>query len=302
MNSMQFNISIAPIYMIEVYDNHSWKAGRVLKVLPGRLFVVKLMESLLERTYHLSVIRVQLFWESERWLHNNVEAGRDHFLKMGFWLKKKSHFENQFLEFNKKANAGFTEHEHDEPNKLGTKYLKRKAGNEVPCGYQADILKTEDASEERSAAKKFRYQELVAQSVLPVLKKVDPISSRKKIVREEYLCMSPSTCSSNELDYVLYSDKKNSKQSSNESHFDDPQSPCECANSRQNDFFPENEVDCRIHELEITAYRSTMRAFYASGCLTWGPETLLTDLRHELHISDDEHSSELSRLCSRKAL
>ncbi|GLJ34985.1 hypothetical protein SUGI_0704160 [Cryptomeria japonica] len=232
---------LAPGHIIEVYDNHAWKAGRILRVLPGRLFVVKLMESLLERKYHLSVIRAQLFW------HHNDEAGRDNFLKRGCWLKKKSDFENEFQEYNGKTNAGYNEDEHDD-NKLGTKHLKRK-GSEVPCGYQADILKIEDASEERSADKKFR----VAQTALPV--------------QENIQCSVASSSSSNELDYVLHSDMKNSK-----------------------------------HELEISAYRYTMRAFYASGCLTWGRETLLTNLRHELHISDDEHSSELSWLCSRKAM
>ncbi|GLJ34980.1 hypothetical protein SUGI_0704140 [Cryptomeria japonica] len=151
---------LAPGHIIEVYDNHAWKAGRVVKVLRGRLFVVKLMESLLERKYHLSVIRAQLFWHRERWLHNDE----------------------------------------------------------------------------------------VAQSALPVQENIE--------------CSVASSSSSNEL----HSDKKNSK-----------------------------------HELEMSAYRSTMRAFYAStGCLTWERETLLRNLRHELHISDDEHSSELSRLCSRK--
>ncbi|XP_057843516.2 uncharacterized protein LOC131857158 [Cryptomeria japonica] len=233
--------NLGPGNMIKVYDNHSWKAGRVVKVLPRRLFVVKLMESLLQRKYHISVIRAQLFLHSERWLHND-QVGRDHFLKMGFWLKKKSHMENRFVESNAKTNAGYNEHEHDD-NKLGTKYLKRKAGNEVPCGYQADILKTEDASQERSAVKRFRYEE-----ALPVQENIE--------------CSVASSSSSNEVDYVLHSDKKNSK-----------------------------------HELEISAYRSTMRAFYASGCLSWERETLLTNLRHELCISDDEHSSELSRLC-----
>ncbi|GLJ21965.1 hypothetical protein SUGI_0411360 [Cryptomeria japonica] len=156
---------LGPGHMIEVYDNHSWKACTVLKVLPRRLFVIKLMESSLQRTYHLSVIRAQLFWHRERWLHNDE----------------------------------------------------------------------------------------VAQSAFPTL--------------ENIRCCVATSSGHNELDYVFHSDKKNSE-----------------------------------HELEISAYCSTMRAFYASGCLTWERESLLRNLRHELHISDDEHSSELSRLCSRKAM
>ncbi|XP_057824352.2 uncharacterized protein LOC131036469 isoform X3 [Cryptomeria japonica] len=312
---------LAPGHVIEVYDNHSWKVGRVLKALPGRLFVVKLMESLRQRTFHQSVIRARLFWENEGWLHN-VEAARDHLLKMGFRHHNKSHFGNQFLELNAKTNAGYNEHEQVEdkyyPNKLLTNNLKRKAGSQVQCAYQEDFLKTEAASQKR----KFRRQEVVAQSALPVLEKVDPLSSHRKFVGEKCVCMSPnearinqlveeaesiqcsvaSNSSSNELDYMLHSDNKNSKQSFSESHFDDAQSSCGCPNIRQNESFLENEVECKIHKLEIHAYRSTVRAFYASGCLTWGRETLLTNLRHELHISDEEHSSVLTQLCSTNAL
>ncbi|GLJ34830.1 hypothetical protein SUGI_0701380 [Cryptomeria japonica] len=299
---------LAPGHMVEVYDNLSWKVGKVLKALPGRLFVVKLMESLRQRTFHQSVIRPRLFWENEGWLHN-VEAGGDHLLKMGFQVQKKLHFGNQFLELNVEANAGYNEHEQVEAefthNKLLTKNLKRKAGSQVQCAHRGDVLKTKDASQKRSATKKFRQQEVLAESALPLLEKVDPFSPHRKLVSEEreaesIQCSVASNSSSNELNYVLHSDNKNIKHSLNESHFDDAQSSCECPNGRQNESFSENEEESKLHQLEIHAYRSTIRAFYASGCLTWGRETLLSNLRLELHISDDEHLSELTWLSSTK--
>ncbi|RAL52955.1 hypothetical protein DM860_007723 [Cuscuta australis] len=54
-----------------------------------------------------------------------------------------------------------------------------------------------------------------------------------------------------------------------------------------------------IHRIELHAYRCTLEALYASGPLTWEKQTLLTNLLIELHISDDEHLTELKNLISR---
>lgn len=53
-----------------------------------------------------------------------------------------------------------------------------------------------------------------------------------------------------------------------------------------------------VHELELEAYRSTVRALHASGPLTWEQESLLTNLRLSLNISNEEHLLQLRRLLS----
>ncbi|XP_023759611.1 uncharacterized protein LOC111908031 isoform X1 [Lactuca sativa] len=53
-----------------------------------------------------------------------------------------------------------------------------------------------------------------------------------------------------------------------------------------------------IHRLELHGYRSTLEALYASGPLSWEKEALLTNLRINLHISNDEHLTELRHLIS----
>lgn len=60
----------------------------------------------------------------------------------------------------------------------------------------------------------------------------------------------------------------------------------------------ELEVAVSIHRLELHAYRSTLEALYASGPLSWEKEALLTNLRINLHISNDEHLTELRHLIS----
>lgn len=62
---------------------------------------------------------------------------------------------------------------------------------------------------------------------------------------------------------------------------------------------PLNEDEAsRIHRLELHAYRSTLVALHASGPLSWEQEALLTNLRITLHISNDEHLTELRNLIS----
>ncbi|XP_052210055.1 uncharacterized protein LOC127813230 [Diospyros lotus] len=63
-------------------------------------------------------------------------------------------------------------------------------------------------------------------------------------------------------------------------------------------FPPEEELAENIHRLELHAYRRTLEAFYASGPLSWEQEALLTNLRIMLHISNDEHLTELRNLIS----
>ncbi|XP_076911906.1 uncharacterized protein LOC143570024 [Bidens hawaiensis] len=53
-----------------------------------------------------------------------------------------------------------------------------------------------------------------------------------------------------------------------------------------------------VHGLELHAYRFTLEALYASGPLSWDKEALLTNLRINLHISNDEHLKELRNLIS----
>ncbi|KAL6636762.1 hypothetical protein ACP70R_024334 [Stipagrostis hirtigluma subsp. patula] len=85
---------------------------------------------------------------------------------------------------------------------------------------------------------------------------------------------------------------------------DDAMSACPCTTSGREE--EEEEEDCSdgeppaagvdVHGLELAAYRSTMRALYASGPLTWEQESLLTNLRLSLNISNEEHLLQLRRL------
>lgn len=52
----------------------------------------------------------------------------------------------------------------------------------------------------------------------------------------------------------------------------------------------QSDMETQIHQLEQEAYTSVLRAFKAqSDAITWEKESLITELRKELRVSDEEH-------------
>ncbi|CAM8978469.1 unnamed protein product [Rhodiola kirilowii] len=59
----------------------------------------------------------------------------------------------------------------------------------------------------------------------------------------------------------------------------------------------QSEMETQIHHIEQEAYCSVLRAFKAqSDAISWEKEALITDLRKELRVSDEEHRELLSRV------
>ncbi|XP_024020279.1 protein EMSY-LIKE 3 isoform X1 [Morus notabilis] len=57
------------------------------------------------------------------------------------------------------------------------------------------------------------------------------------------------------------------------------------------------DMETQIHHIEQEAYCSVLRAFKAqSDAITWDKESLITELRKELRVSDEEHRELLSRV------
>ncbi|XP_062166123.1 protein EMSY-LIKE 1-like isoform X1 [Alnus glutinosa] len=58
-----------------------------------------------------------------------------------------------------------------------------------------------------------------------------------------------------------------------------------------------SDMEAEIHHLEQEAYYSVLRAFKAqSNAITWEKEEMITELRKELRVSDDEHRELLGKV------
>ncbi|XAR54313.1 hypothetical protein NMG60_11029381 [Bertholletia excelsa] len=61
--------------------------------------------------------------------------------------------------------------------------------------------------------------------------------------------------------------------------------------------YGETDMEAQIHHLEQEAYSSVLRAFKAQAdAITWEKESLITELRKELRLSNEEHRELLSRV------
>ena len=74
--------------------------------------------------------------------------------------------------------------------------------------------------------------------------------------------------------------------------------------SKRNTLLPSfgHKLEVDIHNLELEAYKSTVLALYASGPLSWEQESMLTNLRLSLHISNEEHLLQLRHLLAAQVL
>ncbi|KAJ8748838.1 hypothetical protein K2173_011399 [Erythroxylum novogranatense] len=63
--------------------------------------------------------------------------------------------------------------------------------------------------------------------------------------------------------------------------------------------YGENDMETQIHQLEQDAYSSVLKAFKAQAdAITWEKESLITELRKELRLSNEEHRELLGRVNS----
>ncbi|KAM1293545.1 hypothetical protein COP2_013965 [Malus domestica] len=63
------------------------------------------------------------------------------------------------------------------------------------------------------------------------------------------------------------------------------------------------DMELHIHHLETEAYHAVLKAFSAqSNNLTWAREALMTELRRELNITDDEHGQLLIKIKSDQSI
>lgn len=124
------------------------------------------------------------------------------------------------------------------------------------------------------------------------------LQSPSQVSREEAEC-SVASCSVNNPEDHFYSKVYGKRHATATAAFpDDAMSSCPCTSGMEEEEEDDHRDVVDVHALELEAYRSTVRALYASGPLTWEQESLLTNLRMSLNISNEEHLRQLRRLLS----
>ncbi|KAJ0766608.1 putative ENT domain, Agenet-like domain, Agenet domain, plant type, ENT domain-like superfamily [Helianthus annuus] len=257
----------------EVFHNLSWKMAIVLKDIGLDQFIVRLVGSLQEFEVTKSELRVRQSYQNGKWFvtgkvpSDHKEANGPELLRYDQDLREK--------DISTQNNRRLME-----SRMVFSKTQKRAS----PC------CNSQDETNKKRARK------------LTMCGKVDDVDNRKTYIHQTSGYESSSgSCSVNG-----YKPLETSHRSGFciEDHESDAESVCQCgyneeSHSQETDESGDNKaVADEIHRLELQAYRYTMVSLHASGPLNWEKETMVTNLRISLHISNDEHLIMLKNLLS----
>ncbi|XWS36352.1 hypothetical protein CRYUN_Cryun20dG0077800 [Craigia yunnanensis] len=326
--------------IVEVFDIQCWRVGKVAKLFKNNnRFVIKFFGSIQLKKFHASSLRIRQAWHGNKWMViGKVAQGKDlanNFTpkipyRAGGLLFRTSLDISKTLQSREKDREG----QHKGGADKVTMFLSMGA---ISKGYahQSEECKMDllfgGTLRKRKSPSCSRGCDETLKRTLPLLNQVDDISYPHVGVDEKFIkqstnrnnrmedtthCLydsarpvwstedsdqcSVASCSFNGVaDYagqISHKSLENTPDNSDvESSF-----PSLCGKSD----LPLSPVDKVVdfHELELRAYKSTVEALYASGPLTWEQESLLTNLRLSLNISDEEHLLQLRHLLSAKVL
>ncbi|XP_057959293.1 uncharacterized protein LOC131151859 [Malania oleifera] len=321
--------------VVEVFNDFCWKIARVLTLIGGGCYFVRLLGSRQELSIHKSNIRLRQSWQDDKWvvIGKGPSTSRDVRFNMPPTVNC---YQKSFLEL-----------------PADTKRKEAPAGECLALWHNAGLASKflEGASSYRSThfeayggnSRKRRVIETEArrQRVFPAspLGKVDAVAHPGKNLGEKYVHAS---FNKQTIGYYEFERRKENgvvecslagKLEANDSNSDacsvgnssvasnSPNKSSSCflvGTSRDTDalcsdaesssskvikeekcpFRSKEELAAGVHMLGLHSYRNTLEALYASGPLSWEQEAVLTNLRLSLNISNDEHSRELRNLIS----
>ncbi|RCV09751.1 hypothetical protein SETIT_2G054700v2 [Setaria italica] len=284
----------------EVLDHNSWRLGKITEVLKNDYFVIRLVDFIQPREFHISCLRIPHAYHSKQL----TVADRDH--------------------------RAYEDDDHNTKRKAAN-FCASTSARTVKRKLEASTMPPSDLVRRTGKKQKVAAYEVrqVTKNVLPLKMsarndiggdrfcrplsgkcndlaksnntkrkpdcKVLPSSEIPLHIREENEC-SVASCSVNYMEYCTNDDEQSVRICG--CFPDDAMSACPSMSAQENNDDNGSGLHMNIHELELQAYQSTVRAFHAAGPLTWEQESLLTNLRLSLNISNEEHLLQLRHLLS----
>ncbi|XP_019416710.1 PREDICTED: uncharacterized protein LOC109327965 isoform X2 [Lupinus angustifolius] len=317
--------------VVEVYDDGSWTAAIVLKLIGGDFYLVRLCISCKELEVQKINTRIRQSWHNGEWVVKPLVSDRSGNSGVGKpgWnsisnsckvIPEVQHVSTERLDASDRW----------EPRPASSTTLKRVSSY---CSTPVDAYPRKI----RVVINKGEHERFKAVSTAPLMEKVDAFAYPQNELGDK--CMHVSFTNGSNQYYAL--GKGNHSKVSNHFLERNEESVYSCSNvssvgscsvisNSTNNFSsgmlagpcqdedalssdaesvdttrdkgfpisPREVTPEKIHRLELHAYRSTLEVMYASSCLSWKQEELLTDLRILLHISNAEHLMELKKLIS----
>ncbi|XP_038692110.1 uncharacterized protein LOC119990325 isoform X2 [Tripterygium wilfordii] len=306
--------------VVEVFEIPCWRVGKVVKVLEKDRFVVRLPGSIHFKEFHGSNVRIRQVWDSNTWSTIGKVAQNKEFAN-GDTGRNREHSSS----ISRALLPVKGEDSWSEKKKVLMGDLRDAR---VHLKIQDPVRKTKRSFGPSSSdllvggrSKKRKSRQYMGECDGDLFDAVDNISSETLGVEENFskglvamdTTMGKATTNglhtsswphqSMDNDGQGFVASCSSNNSSNERENSDTESSFpSLASKKQVSLLIADELEFDIHELELCAYKSTMQALYASGPLSWEQESLLTNLRLSLHISDEEHLLQVRFLLSAQAL
>lgn len=326
----------APGDVVEVLQNFSWKMAVVSKVFGNNCFLVRLVGSYLEFEVSKFDIRARHSWEGGKWFIIGKSIGSGEVRKSSKWStrKYKQKLSPRVHKIDTRMNLHVEEElvadndNHFEESRIGsTGTLKRQLLN---CDFQVGVpsrsalkfrlIENEGGRHRLHAANPFclpdkvddkyvytsldyrrsHFGEVDMEMEKPSGGVGHPHAFSLEPNDADNITCSVASCSIATNDsFKLHSSFSRGPVEDTEDNFSDAESVYHWGLEEGNGLLASQEdLAAEVRRLELHAYRCTMEALHASGPLSWEQETMVTDLRISLHISNDEHLMELRNLIS----
>ncbi|XP_030501798.1 uncharacterized protein LOC115716982 [Cannabis sativa] len=293
----------------EVFDTQCWRVGKVAKVLRKGRLVIKFYGFIQLKEFNVSCLRTHKLWHEKKWSllvkvqNHGQEASHSpqQTISNQCWslvcsdpvqavCESKTCTKNEYVprSLKKRTNAFDPLHEPVSKNQMLGKNIRKRTSKPVAGVFNSPLVKNHSL---------YTFHQI----------RLDNTTKPEQETNNWLHCSVQSTEDSNECSVASCSlnESANSTRGSslklNEKNF--PDSDAESSSlpllySKRNTVLPclGSKLGVDIHNLELEAYKSTVLALYASGPLSWEQESMLTNLRLSLHISNDEHLLQLRNL------
>ncbi|WOL05038.1 hypothetical protein Cni_G13761 [Canna indica] len=306
----------------EVFDLFSWKVGKVMKVLKSDRVVIKPYGSIQIKVHYLSDLRIPQAWQNGQWVVVNKQNGKKLFhdciqstvnstrmLDSGTTpginqqapngcRSKQKHvaYSSTFRTIKRILDSQYC----FPPTDLASGRIDKKRKSSITLPKEVDVnsfLKDMALLHKSSrgriarcpqmnADKDYTYNHFMNASAVPFANTGDNDES------------SVASCSGREYPVCSYQNLRKPSKRAIFTDLDDAASPCPLQGQREYQSNLKEKFAATVHSLELQAYQSTMQAFHAYGPLSWEQESLLTNLRLCLNISNEEHLLQLRHMLS----
>ncbi|KAM5563628.1 hypothetical protein ABKV19_018314 [Rosa sericea] len=274
--------------MVEVFDTKCWKVGKVAKVGKNNRVVIRFLGSIQLKEFDECNLRIRQAWDQNKWsVIEKVQKKNQIKIRSHRWDHSKVQLEASCAEpFSKEKRIS----------------CKRRRSN-INVG----------ACDRPSVSNHWLYMQVDKTSknnsstdIDPKMRKATSYGRHRSFestqcTEDSYQC-SVASCSMNELSGSQNGSSAELGEDICDSSDAESSFPSS-AGKKLSAPLPEPYVlDVNIHKLELQAYKSTLQVLYASGPLSWEQESLLTNLRLSLHITNEEHLLHLRHLLSSQVL